>query len=98
MAATKGREGYGKLQINRLFCKPICKPDAARQHGTGETERTERDGLCPVRRGHRTHERRPETAETVVVWLITQRSEVQILPPLLFPQVKALFCQGEAFA
>ena len=34
-----GRAGrVRELQINRLFCKPICKPDAARQHGTGETE------------------------------------------------------------
>ena len=33
-----------ELQINRLFCKPICKPDAARQYETGETEPTERDG------------------------------------------------------
>ena len=30
-------------QINRLFCKPICKPDAARQRETGETEPTERE-------------------------------------------------------
>ncbi len=63
----------GKLQIYRLFCKPICKPDAARQLETGETEPTERDGICPVRRGHRTRERQLGTAETHVVWLITQR-------------------------
>jgi hypothetical protein len=24
------------MQINRLFCKPICKPDAAGQAETGE--------------------------------------------------------------
>ena len=65
-----------------LFCKPICKPDAARQRGTGETEPTRRDVICPVRRGHHPRERRPGTPETSVVWLITQRSEVQILPPL----------------
>ena len=81
--AAEDRRGCGKLQINRLFCKPICKPDAARQHGTGETEPTERDMVCPVRRGHRTRERQPETPETRVVWLITQRSRVQIPPPLL---------------
>ena len=52
------------MQINSLFCKPICKPDAARQLETGETEPTERDGICPVRRGHRARQRRPETAET----------------------------------
>jgi len=48
----KGAEGCGKLRISSLFCKPICKPDAARQYETGDTEPTERDGICPVRRGH----------------------------------------------
>jgi hypothetical protein len=72
-AATEGRGGCGKVQINSLFCKPICKPDAARQLETEETDPTERDGICPVRRGHRTRQRLPETAETDVVWLITQR-------------------------
>jgi hypothetical protein len=33
--------GYGQAS---LFCKPICKPDAARQLETGETESTVRDG------------------------------------------------------
>ena len=54
-------------QINSPFCKPICKPDAAGQLETGETESTEstdRDGNCPVRRGHHTLERRPGTPET----------------------------------
>src|SRR5215510_9944480 len=41
-AATEGRE----LQVNGLICKPICKPDASRQHDTGETEPTERDVIC----------------------------------------------------
>jgi hypothetical protein len=75
-----------KLQTNSPFCKPICKPDAARQYETGETEPTERDAICPVRRGHRTRERRLETGETDVVWLITQRSRVQIPPPLPRPE------------
>ena len=35
-----------------------------------------------VRRGQHGHRRRAETAETPVVLLITQRSQVQILPPL----------------
>jgi len=34
----------------------------------------------------------PETREAHVVWLITQRSEVQILPPL--PRPEALFRIG----
>jgi len=78
-------------QINRLFCKPICKPDTARQPETGETYPMERDGICHVRRGCRTRERPPETAETHVVWLITQRSEVQILPPATNMQVRGPF-------
>ena len=86
MAAVEGRQRGGKLQIISLSCKPIRKPDAARQHETGETESTERDGICPVRRGHRTRERRLETVETHVVWLITERSRVQIPPPLPRPE------------
>jgi hypothetical protein len=91
-AATEGSEGCGKLQINSLFCKPICKPDAARPYETGETEPTERDGICPVCRGHHACGRRSETGETHVVWLITQRSRVQIPPPL--PRPEALFRTG----
>ncbi len=83
---TERRDGCGKLQIIRLLCKPICKPDAARQHETGETKPTERDGIWPVRRGHRTRGRLSETSETCVVWLITQRSRVQIPPPLPSPE------------
>ena len=88
MAAADGRE----LQINSLFCKPICKPDAARQYETGEPEPTERHGICPVCRGRPPRDRRPETAETGAVWLITQRSRVQIPPPL--PRPEALFRTG----
>ena len=58
--------------MNCLFCKPICKPDAARQPERRETEPTERDGICPICRGNRTRERRLETAKKHVVWLITQ--------------------------
>jgi hypothetical protein len=79
-------EWCGNLQIIRLFCKPICKPDAARQRETGETEPTEQDRICPVRRGHHARERQSETGETHVVWLITQRSRVQIPPPLPRPE------------
>jgi hypothetical protein len=94
MAAVEGRQRGGKLQIISLSRKPICKPDAARQRETGETEPTERDGICPVRRGHRTRERRLETVETHVVWLITQRSRVQIPPPLLFSAGQGPFSAG----
>jgi len=61
-------------------CKPICKPDDLGWDETGETERTERVVLVPIRRGHRIRERSSETPETHVALLITQRSEVQILP------------------
>ena len=73
-------------QIKRLFCKPICKPDAAKPGETGETEPADRDVICPVRRGHCTRQRLPETPETVVALLITQRSRVQIPPPLPRPE------------
>src|SRR6476659_7203885 len=59
-------------QASGAVCKRICKPDVAEQHETGETKPAERDGICPVGRGHRTRERLPETSETHVVWLITQ--------------------------
>ena len=81
--------------IKRPFCKPICKPDAAKPGETEETQPTDRDVICPVPRDHRAHERLPETPETYVVLLITQRSRVQIPPPLLVSQVKALSQWGE---
>ena len=65
-----------------LFCKPICKPDTAGRAETGETQKIPEDFAAPVGRGQRRGQRQLETAETHVVWLITQRSEVQILPPL----------------
>jgi hypothetical protein len=80
-----GKSGH-LAWTNRLFCKPICKPDAVKPGETGETEPTARDVICPVRRAHRTRERQPETPETCVVWLITQRSRVQIPPPLSRPE------------
>ena len=86
MAATEGARRVRELQISSLFCKPTCKPDTLRQLETGETDPTERDGSCPVRRGHCARERHPETGETHVVWLITQRSRVQIPPPLPRPE------------
>ena len=38
MASREGRGRSGIPQLSCLFCKPICEPDAARQHETGETE------------------------------------------------------------
>jgi hypothetical protein len=36
-AATGPSQKGGNLQVKRLFCKRICKPDAAGQGETGET-------------------------------------------------------------
>jgi hypothetical protein len=69
----RGLKGTREPQIKWLFCKPICKLDAAKLGETGETEQNDRDVICPVRRGCCTRQRQPETLETGVVWLITQR-------------------------
>jgi hypothetical protein len=44
LAGDGSREnGYmQESQIKRLFCKPICKPDAAKRGETGETESANR--------------------------------------------------------
>jgi hypothetical protein len=34
---------FGKPQISCLFCKPVCKPDAAGQAETGETQKARED-------------------------------------------------------
>ncbi len=78
----------GEPQIRCLFCKPICKRYAVEQDGTRKTRRAARDEEPSRIRGHRVRERRPGTPETGVVVLITQRSRVQILPPLPNQQVR----------
>ena len=65
--------------MNR-FCKPIRKPDAAGQAETGEIQRAGHDFTRPVGRGQRGDQRLPETAETYVGRLITQRPQVQSSP------------------
>ena len=35
-------------QVNRLFSKSICKPDAVEPGETGEMEPTERKVICPA--------------------------------------------------
>jgi hypothetical protein len=75
-------EKRAKPQASSGICKRICKRDSAARPETGETPRADGDGAEPIVRGQRHHRRRPETAETYVVLLITQRSQVQILPPL----------------
>jgi hypothetical protein len=55
-------------------CARICARDAAEQVETGETQQLGYKHLRLVGRGHRIQERPPETLETGVVVLITQRS------------------------
>src|SRR6516165_6585404 len=81
-----------------LICARICARDAAGRVETRETLQTGMNAQPSVRRGQRGDQRRRETAETHVVWLITQRSRVQIPPPLLisagqgpFPSKKRAF-------
>ena len=62
-----------KPQVKDRFCKPICKPDAAGQAETGEMQKAGDDLTPQVGRGQRGDQRLPETAETHVGRLITQR-------------------------
>ncbi len=73
-------------QAERPICARICARDTAGQAGTGEMQKARGDFMPQVRRGQRGDWRLPETAETNVVWLITQRSRVQIPPPLPRPE------------
>jgi hypothetical protein len=82
VACADFSKGRGEPRVHRLFCKPICKPDVAKQAETAEKGPSERDVFRFVRRDHPIRERLPETSETCIVVLITQRSQVQILPPL----------------
>jgi len=73
-------------QAMMRFCKPICKPNAARRLEIGETQKARDDFAPHVCPGQGGDQRLPETPETHVVWLITQRSRVQIPPPLPKPE------------
>src|SRR5215472_16096693 len=86
-------------QTKRPICARICARDMAGQDETGETQKTREDFMPHVCRGQRGNQRQGEPAETNVVWLITQRSRVQIPPPLLvtagqgpFPTWERAFC------
>ena len=60
-------------QVERLICARICARDAAGHAETGETQQDWDDFMPLVGRGQHGDQRPPETAETHVVWLITQR-------------------------
>ncbi len=62
-------------QVKNRLCARICARDAARPTGTGEMRQTQYNGPPPVRRGQGVHQRPPETPETEVVRLITQRRQ-----------------------
>jgi hypothetical protein len=68
-----GREAATTSQSRNLICARICARDAAGQAETGKTQKTRDDFIPHVCRGQRGDWRLPETAETHVVWLITQR-------------------------
>ena len=74
-----GGWGVSVGQGNRI-CKRVCKPDRAGRGEMGETHRTAGDLLPQVRLGQGGDQRICETAEMIVGCLITQRSQVQILP------------------
>jgi hypothetical protein len=82
-----------KPEVKNRFCKPICKPDAVGQAEMGEMQKAGDDFTPEVGRGQRGDQRLPETAETHVGRLITQRSRVQIPPPL--PRQRPSFEQEE---
>jgi hypothetical protein len=69
-------------QAGKPICTPVCARDVAGQAETGEMQKAFGDYMQQVSRGQRGDWRLPETAGTNVVWLITQRSRVQIPPPL----------------
>ena len=73
-------------QAGGLICARICARDATGQAETGKTQKIRDDFIPHVCQGQRGDWRLPETPETYVVWLITQRSRVQIPPPLPRPE------------
>ncbi len=68
------------------ICARICARDATGKTEMGEMQKIRDDLAAQAWRGQGGHWRLSETAETPVVWLITQRSRVQIPPPLPRPE------------
>jgi hypothetical protein len=93
-ARTTPCAGSGIASLGWL-CKPVRKPDAAEQAETQETPTTGGGFPAHIRQAQGASQGLSETPETRVVWLITQRSQVQILPPLPSLQVKALSDHGK---
>ena len=74
-ARSGNHAGRHEQQAGRLICARICARDAAGQAETGKTQKTRDDFMPHVCRGQRGDWRLPETTETRVVWLITQRRQ-----------------------
>jgi hypothetical protein len=66
-------ERPGNPQVNHQSCKPICKPDATGRAENGETRKVGRQHARPYTEVSAESGDGVETAETYVVWLITQR-------------------------
>lgn len=71
--AARGSGHLATSETKERICKRICKPDASGQTETWETHKPRQDPLTSVCRGQRGDWTLAETAETRVVWLITQR-------------------------
>jgi hypothetical protein len=75
-ACSSTSAAAGNPQLKNPICARICARDAARQAGTEETRKGWDDAVVQVCGGQHNDQRRPEAAETCVVWLITRRSQV----------------------
>ena len=69
-----------KSQVAYPICARVCARDAAGQTETGEMPTFNTNAVSAVKRGQRDGLGQPGAPETLVVWLITQRSRVQIRP------------------
>jgi hypothetical protein len=74
------------------LCTHLCTGQAE----TGQMQKSLDSFMPQVCRGQHGHQRQPGTSETGVAWLITQRSRVQIPPPL--PRSEAPFRTGRGLS
>ena len=91
MAATEGREGCGNCRS--IACSVNRFVNRTRRDSTRRGRRSRQSEMGSVLSAEVTMPARdsPRRPETRVVWLITQRSRVQIPPPLPSLQVRGLF-------
>jgi hypothetical protein len=99
-SAKAGLEAQRRMRWHQTFTEQKCRRSRSgcANEFANETTRDEEDVAsdrrrsCALRPGRRRYTGTPETRKTSVVLLITQRSQVQILPPL--PRQEALFRTG----